>query len=211
MLKVKQLEEENQSLYASILKMCSKKNKQSLEYYVRLRKDLMLEQSKLSQKLSEMEAEKNKENLNTKEKFEFLRKKLEELNLENKELKAQIDKNNKNLEEKNDAINRRKVELKNELNEQEIEELENKANNLINALNEKEYRKFSQNNSRFILPPINAVNVSREPGEKIFQTEVNSKYDNDNYDNKSEEIESVKMNEHKYSEISHQRQGHING
>ena len=73
-------------------------------------------------KLSEMEAEKNKENLNTKEKFEFLRKKLEELNLENKELKAQIDKNNKNLEEKNDAINRRKVELKNELNEQEIEE-----------------------------------------------------------------------------------------
>ena len=76
---------------------------------------------------------------------------------------------------------------------------------------ENEYRKFSHNNSRFLLPPINAVNVSREPGEKIFQTEVNSKYDNDNYDNKSEEIESVKMNEHKYSEISHQRQGHING
>ena len=76
---------------------------------------------------------------------------------------------------------------------------------------ENEYRKFSHNNSRLVLPPINSVSVSKEPSEKIFQTEVISKYDNDDYDNKSEEIESVKMNEHKYSEISHQRQGHIDG
>ena len=62
-----------------------------------------------------------------------------------------------------------------------------------------------------MLPPINSVSVSKEPSEKIFQTEVISKYDNDSYDNKSEEIESVKMNEHKYNEISHQRQGHIDG
>ena len=76
---------------------------------------------------------------------------------------------------------------------------------------ENEYRKFSHNNSRLVLPPINSVSVSKEPSEKIFQTEVISKYDNDSYDNKSEEIESVKMNEHKYNEISHQRQGHIDG
>jgi len=45
MTQVRQLEEENQNLYSSILKMGFKKNKQSLEYYVRLRKDLMSEQS----------------------------------------------------------------------------------------------------------------------------------------------------------------------
>ena len=62
MSQVEQLEEENQNLYSSILKMGSKKNKQSLEYYVRLRKDLMSEQSKLSEKLSLLESEKAVEN-----------------------------------------------------------------------------------------------------------------------------------------------------
>ena len=198
MLKVKQLEEENQSLYASILKMCSKKNKQSLEYYVRLRKDLMLEQSKLSQKLSEMEAEKNKENLNTKEKFEFLRKKLEELNLENKELKAQIDKNNKNLEEKNDAINRRKVELKNELNEQEIEELENKANNLINALNEKEL--FAQSQKEQINEiQMKLYNLNEEMSSKI--NDIKAQYNNVYNANKKNEENFSKLYEDKTNNL----------
>ena len=38
MLQVKQLEDENQNLYSEIIKLGSKKSKQSLEYYVRLRK-----------------------------------------------------------------------------------------------------------------------------------------------------------------------------
>ena len=48
MLQVKQLEDENQNLYSEIIKLGSKKSKQSLEYYVRLRKDLMSEKSKQS-------------------------------------------------------------------------------------------------------------------------------------------------------------------
>ena len=138
MLKVKQLEEENQSLYASILKMCSKKNKQSLEYYVRLRKDLMLEQSKLVQKLSELELEKAKENEDIEKKMNFLKGKISELNEENKTLKLQIEESNKEHEKKNNIISKRKVELKNEVDKNKIEKLENEVNNLINKLDEKE-------------------------------------------------------------------------
>ena len=41
MEQVKQLEEENKQLYENILKMGTKKQKKSLEYYVRLKKDLL--------------------------------------------------------------------------------------------------------------------------------------------------------------------------
>jgi hypothetical protein len=58
---VKQLEEENAQLYENILKMGNKKQKKSLEYYVRLKKDLLAQESKLSQKLSELEESKEQE------------------------------------------------------------------------------------------------------------------------------------------------------
>jgi len=138
MEQVKQLEGENQNLYSSILKFGSKKNKQSLEYYVRLRKDLMLEQSKLVQKLSELELEKAKENEDIEKKMNFLKGKISELNEENKTLKLQIEESNKEHEKKNNIISKRKVELKNEVDKNKIEKLENEVNNLINKLDEKE-------------------------------------------------------------------------
>ena len=138
MVQVKQLEAENQNLYSSILKFGSKKNKQSLEYYVRLRKDLMLEQSKLVQKLSELELEKAKENEDIEKKMNFLKGKISELNEENKTLKLQIEESNKEHEKKNNIISKRKVELKNEVDKNKIEKLENEVNNLINKLDEKE-------------------------------------------------------------------------
>ena len=138
MLQVKQFEEENQNLYSTILQMASKKNKQSLEYYVRLRKDLMSEQSKLVQKLSELESEKAEESQKNSEKMAFLKQKVEELNNENKALKAQIAQSHKEKEKKNEIVSKRKVELKHEVDNKKIEELETEANNLMNTLNEKE-------------------------------------------------------------------------
>ena len=41
MEKVKQLETENAQLYENIIKMGNKKQKKSLEYYFRLKKDLL--------------------------------------------------------------------------------------------------------------------------------------------------------------------------
>ena len=138
MTQVRQLEEENQNLYSSILKMGFKKNKQSLEYYVRLRKDLMSEQSKLAEKLSLLESEKAMENSNIQEKMAFLEKKIEELNAENKSLKEKLVENKKEQEKKTEIISKRKVELKNEVDQKKIEELESEVNNLMNTLNQKE-------------------------------------------------------------------------
>ena len=120
MLQVKQLEDENQNLYSEIIKLGSKKSKQSLEYYVRLRKDLMSEKSKLVEKLSALESEKALENQKISEKMFYLKKKLEELNTENKQLKSQIALNQKEHEKKSQIISKRKVELKNDINESQI-------------------------------------------------------------------------------------------
>ena len=138
MAQVRQLEEENQNLYSSILSMGSKKNKQSLEYYVRLRKDLMSEQSKLAEKLSLLESEKAKENAKIEENMAFLKNKIEQLNAENKTLKAELNQHKKEHEKKNEIISKRKVELKNEVEQKKIEELESEVNNLMNTLNQKE-------------------------------------------------------------------------
>ena len=144
MLQVKQLEDENQNLYSQIIQMGSKKNKQSLEYYVRLRKDLMSEKSKLVTKLSALESEKALENQKISEKMAFLKKKLDELNSENKQLKTQIEQSKKEHEKKSNIVSKRKVELKNEINEEQIKELENEASTLMNKLNEKESMQQSQ-------------------------------------------------------------------
>ena len=144
MLQVKQLEDENQNLYSQIIQMGSKKNKQSLEYYVRLRKDLMAEKSKLVTKLSTLESEKALENQKISEKMAFLKKKLDELNNENKQLKSQIEQSKKEHEKKSNIVSKRKVELKNEINQEQIKELENEASTLMNKLNEKESIQQSQ-------------------------------------------------------------------
>ena len=144
MLQVKQLEDENQNLYSQIIQMGSKKNKQSLEYYVRLRKDLMAEKSKLVTKLSTLESEKALENQKISEKMAFLKKKLDELNNENKQLKSQIEQSKNEHEKKSNIVSKRKVELKNEINEEQIKELENEASTLMNKLNEKESIQQSQ-------------------------------------------------------------------
>ena len=144
MLQVKQLEDDNQNLYSQIIQMGSKKNKQSLEYYVRLRKDLMAEKSKLVTKLSTLESEKALENQKISEKMAFLKKKLDELNNENKQLKSQIEQSKNEHEKKSNIVSRRKVELKNEINEEQIKELENEASTLMNKLNEKESIQQSQ-------------------------------------------------------------------
>ena len=138
MLQVKQLEEENQKLYSSIMKTSPKKNQQSLEYYVRLRKDLMLEQSKLIQKLSQMESEKAELDKYKIKNMTLIKKKLDELNNENKILKQQLEQCQKEKEKKNEIISKRKVELKNEVNKKQIEQLESEVNILMNTLNEKE-------------------------------------------------------------------------
>ena len=144
MLQVKQLEDENQNLYSEIIKLGSKKSKQSLEYYVRLRKDLMSEKSKLVEKLSALESEKALENQKISEKMFYLKKKLEELNTENKQLKSQIALNQKEHEKKSQIISKRKVELKNDINESQIKELENEAKTLMDKLNEKEMKSHTQ-------------------------------------------------------------------
>jgi len=138
MLQVKQLEEENQKLYSSIMKTSPKKNQQSLEYYVRLRKDLILEQSKLIQKLSQMESEKAELDKYKIKNMTLIKKKLDELNNENKILKQQMEQCQKEKEKKNEIISKRKVELKNEVNKKQIEQLESEVNTLMNTLNEKE-------------------------------------------------------------------------
>ena len=175
MLQIKQLEDENQNLYSSILKLGSKKSKQSLEYHVRLRKDLMSEQSKLSQKLSELESEKAEKDKKNSEKMSFLKKKIEELNLENKSLKTQIDQRKKENQKKNEVVSKRKVELKNEVDQKKIEELENEANNLMNTLNEKETIAQGQK-ERIDDLQIKLDNLNETMGAKI--DEINIQYNN---------------------------------
>jgi superfamily II RNA helicase len=100
MEKVKQLEKENSELYENILKMGNKKQKKSLEYYVRLKKDLLTEEKKLSQQLIDMESSKEQDKKTLSFKMYNLKKKLNEILAENKTLKSLIDSNNKELEKK---------------------------------------------------------------------------------------------------------------
>ena len=56
-----------------------------------------------------------------------------------------------------------------------------------------------------ILPSINNKNRN----DKIFQTEINNT--SGNSDNEQNIKESKELKEHKYDEISHQKQGHLEG
>ena len=198
MEQVKQLEAENQNLYSSILKFGSKKNKQSLEYYVRLRKDLMLEQSKLVQKLSELELEKAKENEDIEKKMNFLKGKISELNEENKTLKLQIEESNKEHEKKNNIISKRKVELKNEVDKNKIEKLENEVNNLINKLDEKEIMVQGQKEQIDNLQ-LKIENLNETMGAKIsdIQLQYNNLYS------------ASKQNEEKFTKLYEDKENNL--
>ena len=76
MAHVKQLEEENEQLYENILKMGNKKQKKSLEYYVRLKKDLLEEENKLKNQLSVLENDKEQEKKGISFKLYNLKKKI---------------------------------------------------------------------------------------------------------------------------------------
>ena len=135
---VKKLEEENSELYENILKMGSKKQKKSLEYYVRLKNDLLNEEFKLNQQLSNMENENEQEKKAFSFKMNNLKKKLNEILSENKTLKSLVESHNKELKEKGETLNKRNVLLENDVDEKEIEKLEAKVNDLTNTLSEKE-------------------------------------------------------------------------
>ena len=138
MEQVKHLENENQQLHENILKLGNKKQKKSLEYYVRLKKDLLDEEKKLNHQLTKLEMHKDLESKEISSQKEFLKKKIDETNKENKSLKEKIDSHNKALEKKSKTLSKRKVELKNELDEKKIDELESKVISLTNDLNSKE-------------------------------------------------------------------------
>ena len=138
MEQVKRLENENQQLHDNILKMGNKKQKKSLEYYVRLKKDLLDEEKKLNHQLTELEMHKDLESKEISSQKDFLKKKIDETNKENKSLKEKIDSHNKSLEKKSNSLSKRRVELKNELDEKKIDELESKVISLTNDLNSKE-------------------------------------------------------------------------
>ena len=140
MEKVKQLEKENKQLYENIIKMGNKKQKKSLEYYVRLKKDLLTEENKLTQQLINLESNGEQEKKTLSFKIYNLKKKLNEKVAENKTLKTLIDTTNKELEQKNMTLSKRNVQLKNEINEKHVEELESKVSDLTNTLNEKEIK-----------------------------------------------------------------------
>ena len=136
--KVKKIEEENSELYENILKMGNKKQKKSLEYYARLKNDLLIEENKLSQKLSNMENDKEQDKKAFSFKINNLKKKLNEILSENKTLRSLVESHNKELSEKDMALNKRNVLLVNDVDEKEIEKLEAKVIHLTNTLSEKE-------------------------------------------------------------------------
>ena len=73
---------------------------------------------------------------------------------------------------------------------------------------ESDYRQFQKKQRELILPDINGQRERRN-SEKLFQTEVNAK--NKNYINEQPTKNGEKLKDHNYKDISHHKQGHING
>ena len=188
MEQVKKLEDENQQLHQNIFKMGNKKQKTSLEYYVRLKKDLLDEQNKLNLQLTELEMNKEQDNKQINSRIDFLKKKIEETNNENKSLKEQIASHNKDLEKKNKTLSKRNVELQNEVDEKKLEELESKVMNLSNELNTKE-------------------NIVQEQKEKIDDLQM--KIDSLNF-NMNKEIDAIKSQYENVYSASKQNEENFN-
>ena len=85
---------------------------------------------------------------------------------------------------------------------------------LTSHYDDDENKKPSRRSENIILPNINGHKEGKNDKiEKIFQTEININNNNNNNSSENENEQSMenseKMNEHKYNEISHQKQGHI--
>ena len=74
-------------------------------------------------------------------------------------------------------------------------------------------RYFKEKSQQLILPSINKnKNKNKIRFDKIFQTEIeNSNNSKDSIEKEQNNKNDVKLNEHKYDEISHQKQGHLEG
>jgi hypothetical protein len=74
-------------------------------------------------------------------------------------------------------------------------------------------RYFKEKSQQLILPSINKnKNKNKIRFDKIFQTEIeNSNNSKDSIEKEKNNNNDVKLNEHKYDEISHQKQGHLEG
>ena len=69
-------------------------------------------------------------------------------------------------------------------------------------------KKYYNEGSNYLLLP--AINKQKNKNEKLFQTEINEN-SGGNSDNEQKEHDSKELKEHKYDEISHQKQGHLEG
>ena len=96
--------------------------------------------------------------------------------------------------------------------------IENTSNLLKEYEQSQVYKKLGRNNtglkkyynegSNYLLLP--AINKQKNKNEKLFQTEINE--NSGGYsDNEQKEHDSKELKEHKYDEISHQKQGHLEG
>ena len=74
-------------------------------------------------------------------------------------------------------------------------------------------RYFKEKSQQLILPSINKnKNKNKIRFDKIFKTEIeNSNNSKDSIEKEQNNNNDVKLNEHKYDEISHQKQGHLEG
>ena len=68
---------------------------------------------------------------------------------------------------------------------------------------------YREKTNILILPVINKQKGRNEKDEKLFQTEINNNTGSN--DNEKNINESKELKEHKYDEISHQKQGHLEG
>ena len=69
-------------------------------------------------------------------------------------------------------------------------------------------KKYYKENSNYLLLP--TINKQKNRNDKLFQTEINNNSVG-NSDNEQKERDSKELKEHKYDEISHQKQGHLEG
>ena len=90
--KTKILEEENKELKEEIIKLNGSSNNEQIEYYLRLRSDLLYEIDRLKQNNFNIENKYKNENEQLKNKIEFLNKEIQNLNNNNKNLLTSIDK-----------------------------------------------------------------------------------------------------------------------
>ena len=114
---------------------------------------------------------------------------------------------------KNEVFNQKpRVDLFRKIRKLHIHRSSSRVNIISRTKRTENEKRYSDKNNDLILPKINRKREQRENDEnieKLFQTEVIMN-NNNSIDEQSME-NSERLNEHKYEDISHQRQGHIKG